>query len=254
MLAFAQRTNSKFRVRRIIVDIASRFSNKGETESAQGSDEFILPKDKYWAGGVDADIRAPKPEPKASEETSQGSPIHCRGKLRDFVTSLGQPEHCGNLLDIGSAEHSRPWVVKYVFHSSYVRAKLIRPISMIADSCKARTNTERRNYNEPIERGPSKRLKPDTRAPDMLPYDMLAILQWMLVASACFITFPHQDAGGMATWITLENGIKIWVILRPKGGATTETLLSCTESILHLENLKELVDICVLFLTPGSIL
>lgn len=189
------------------------------------------------------------------EEISQGSPIHHRGRLRAFLNSVNNPQFCGNLLDIGSQDLHRPWFVRCESILALVyRFHLTEMSSDVSDHSQAMVNTEKKKFNFEASKDPKRRVKAEARAPDMLPYDCVAINEWKLVASACFLTYPHQDAGGYATWIEVEDGLKIWVILRPKAGADTAGLLSSTEHIIHMEKMDEMVDIFVLMLPPRCVL
>lgn len=131
--------------------------------------------------------------------------------------------------------------------------------SLFADHSRAFVEAEKLNFSDNTLR--TKRMKVDARTADTVPYDAVALNEWKLVASACYLTYPHQDAGGFGTWIELEDRIKIWVFLKPKPGVqgasealNTLTNLLATDYILHMENLKQWVNISVLILTPGMVL
>jgi hypothetical protein len=131
---------------------------------------------------------------------------------------------------------------------------------MLCDHSNAVVTTEKRNYNVACPKNSRKKLRAEARAPDMVSHDFMALNEWKLVASPCFLTYPHQDAGGFGTWITMDDGLKIWVILRPKtdvpGALDKDSLrrLMATDHILHMEDMKAWVDIFILMLTPGSVL
>jgi hypothetical protein len=62
---------------------------------------------------------------------------------------------------------------------------------------------------------------------DMGPYswvwDGLKSLVWDLFTHAGFLTYPHQDASGFATYALIRTGCKIWCILRPKVDASVNS-------------------------------
>lgn len=40
---------------------------------------------------------------------------------------------------------------------------------------------------------------------------------WLLFHHSLFHTFVHHDADGYSTWTQILEGMKIWVLIRPKG-------------------------------------
>jgi hypothetical protein len=79
---------------------------------------MLVGSDSYWAGAVHQDKPVFAEPGQAStkgfdgHEFLQGSRIHNRGPLETFINTLDDPQKCGNLLDIGSQDMSRPWFVK----------------------------------------------------------------------------------------------------------------------------------------------
>lgn len=90
----------------------------------------------------------------------------------------------------------------------------------------------------------------------------MALNEWKLLTSAGFFTFPHHDAGGLATYVSIKTGMKIWGIFRPKvdtqvtvdAQVETQQRLLATDAILNLNEIEKHADLFVLFLTPGSVL
>jgi hypothetical protein len=62
---------------------------------------------------------------------------------------------------------------------------------------------------------------------DMGPFswiwDALKSLVWDLFTHPGFLTYPHQDASGFATYALVRTGCKIWCILRPKVDASVNS-------------------------------
>jgi hypothetical protein len=62
---------------------------------------------------------------------------------------------------------------------------------------------------------------------DMGPFswtwDALKSLVWDLFTHPGFLTYPHQDASGFATYTLIRTGCKIWCILRPKVDASVNS-------------------------------
>lgn len=90
----------------------------------------------------------------------------------------------------------------------------------------------------------------------------MALNEWKLLSSAGFVTFPHHDAGGLATYVTMRTGMKIWGIFRLKADCKessdspfyTQSRLAATDAILEMKDLKEHADLFILMLTPGAVL
>ena len=54
-------------------------------------------------------------------------------------------------------------------------------------------------------------------------WDALKSLVWDLFTHPSFLTYPHQDASGSATYALIRTGCKIWCILRPKVDASVNS-------------------------------
>lgn len=54
----------------------------------------------------------------------------------------------------------------------------------------------------------------DRRGPLRVTLDTLKIVGWDLITSGGAYTFPHSDANGFATWMSMRSGAKIWGIRR----------------------------------------
>lgn len=53
---------------------------------------------------------------------------------------------------------------------------------------------------------------------DNLPYDIQRMRHWALMANGGFVTHPHHDAHGLATWVAVTTGAKMWTLFRAKSG------------------------------------
>ncbi|KDQ49092.1 hypothetical protein JAAARDRAFT_143922 [Jaapia argillacea MUCL 33604] len=214
-------------------------------DTTPAQETFSLRDDKFWFPSwtkTHVQTVGSQDDPKDQELYLQASKIHYYGQLADFLSSIDQPSFCGNLLDTHSQDMQWPWVV-----------------NMISDHSWAIVETEKRSYSLKQAKAGS-RPKAMFAALSAVSFDSVALNEWKLVTSAGFSTFPHQDAGGFATWVRMRLGIKIWgvarlkVDTRPHGSSSTQTRLAATEAVLNMDKFKDHADLFLLFLTPGSLL
>ncbi|KAH7917605.1 hypothetical protein BV22DRAFT_1026062, partial [Leucogyrophana mollusca] len=111
-----------YSLRRVVIwqDAALRAQDRAEiNKTCSTAREGTALTDSYWSShSPDSAALAPKAGSEKSKRPEienagyeQGSKIHHRGELSEFLSTLDDPESCGNLLDIGSQDFSRPWVV-----------------------------------------------------------------------------------------------------------------------------------------------
>ncbi|EGO25022.1 hypothetical protein SERLADRAFT_469064, partial [Serpula lacrymans var. lacrymans S7.9] len=155
-----------------------------------------------------------------SESYLQGTKVHHSGPVGDCVDTLQHPEICANLLDSGSEERNRPFF-----------------IHMLCDHSHDFINTERINVIDGSSKKPIVTLAP----PDSYNHNFHPMNKWKLMTGAGYVTFPHHDSGGLATYIMIKTGMKIWGIFRPKedpsqpveSRSSTQHRLAVTEKILN---------------------
>ncbi|KAI0739768.1 hypothetical protein C8Q80DRAFT_1124104 [Daedaleopsis nitida] len=114
-------------------------------------------------------------------------PEHVTTDMADFLKTADDPTVCGNLLDIPLTHANLPWF-----------------ISMVSDDLRAETT---------LRRTP--------------PKDMERMRHWALMANGGFVTHLHHDTHGLATWVAVTSGGKMWTLVRPRSGdaADVEELL-----------------------------
>jgi predicted RNA-binding protein YlxR (DUF448 family) len=79
-----------------------------------------------------------------------------------------------------------------------------------------------------------------------------------LLHQAGYVSYPHHDADGVATYIRIESGAKMWVFFRlksDKGGraAYANAMMNLVDYANHKEEVHKLWDAEVVFLSPGNI-
>lgn len=68
----------------------------------------------------------------------------------------------------------------------------------------------------------------------MMPVDVARARCWHLFHGPLFHTYPHHDAGGLATWTTVRSGYKLWIVIVPNGYLNAKSLQK------HMKDLKPL--------------
>lgn len=100
--------------------------------------------------------------------------------------------------------------------------------------------------------------------PEYIESDVDKMRRWILLSAALFYTWPHHDAAGLITWISLLTGMKIWSYIVPKNPADDEETASkqyieLVEAMNHIsvDTENRLPDIATahnFFLAPNTIL
>jgi len=91
-------------------------------------------------------------------------------------------------------------------------------------------------------------------------WDALKSLVWDLFTHLSFLTYPHQDASGFATYALIRTGCKIWCILRPKVDASVNSrkkLFNILRVMLRLHphlDYQRVSDSYTIFLMEGDVL
>ncbi|KAL0945961.1 hypothetical protein HGRIS_012239 [Hohenbuehelia grisea] len=191
--------------------------------------------DSYW--GPSKTVAGMSQQGK-DDSSPQKSDIHARGRLRKFLDQTHKPTACVNLLDIASEDRNRAWFV-----------------NALCDHSKSITQTEKRNYKG-VRQVAGKNPVAKAGPPQSFNRDFYALNEWKLLTSAGYLTFPHHNAGGLCTYITMKTGLKIWGFFVPKSspGVPSIHLPDAVDAILELENWKAFADLYLIMLTPGCVL
>ncbi|KAG2360974.1 hypothetical protein BDR07DRAFT_1486436 [Suillus spraguei] len=80
---------------------------------------------------------------------------------------------------------------------------------------------------------------------------------WALLHQAGYVCFAHHDADGVATYLRIESGGKMWIFFRPKsqkGGRTAyaNAMMKLVDYTNNKEEVRELWDAEVVYLGPGD--
>jgi hypothetical protein len=100
--------------------------------------------------------------------------------------------------------------------------------------------------------GETERTERAKHIPDALEHGWL----WYLLSHLGFITEPHVDASGWATWVQILCGQKVWVLLNKKGDGNGSKWLSFLEferTVLDMptEELSAKFNMCAVVLDPS---
>ena len=56
--------------------------------------------------------------------------------------------------------------------------------------------------------------------PQLMLHDSWRMAGWDLLTHGGFLTYPHHDASGLCTYVTIRSGSKIWCYLDVPGSAS----------------------------------
>lgn len=62
--------------------------------------------------------------------------------------------------------------------------------------------------------------------------DFEALRRWGLFHSAGYHTLAHKDADGYCTFVQVETGLKMWVLIRPEGYLDAKTFEELEERMM----------------------
>ena len=95
---------------------------------------------------------------------------------------------------------------------------------------------------------------------ESLPYDILRMRHWALMANGGFLTHTHHDAHGLATWVSVTCGGKMWTLFRPRSGKIEDVepvlrkMAESRDETYPGAIPKGKVDVATVPLLPGSVL
>ncbi|KAI0738580.1 hypothetical protein C8Q80DRAFT_1275558 [Daedaleopsis nitida] len=152
----------------------------------------------------------------------KGPSVHVTTTMADFLKTADDPTVCTNLLDIPRAHSILPWFIEHV-----------------SDDLKAIQATQGDIMD--------------------IPHDIQRMRHWALMANGVYITHPHHDTHGLATWVAVTTGGKMWTIFRPRSGKIADV----EEILIKMANARdkeypgaipENVDYATVPLLPGALL
>lgn len=107
-----------------------------------------------------------------------------------------------------------------VYHVSHVHSPHIANLLTIARSLRAVAD-ERSSWQETKNMG----FAQDTNEPGAhyVPHDSWRMMNWNLLTMSGFVTYPHHDAGGLGSFMSVRDGAKIWTVYEPLLGPMTRS-------------------------------
>ncbi|KAI9452333.1 hypothetical protein HD554DRAFT_2043720 [Boletus coccyginus] len=131
--------------------------------------------------------------------------IHRKLTMKAFIAAGDEEEECLNLLDLPNLQPDVP-----IF---------LRPLS---DNVNARSATMN-DCHLPRKGGNANK---NLHGVQVITGDSEKIRGWDLLTHGMFLTYSHHDACGLATYMTVRSGVKIWAI-----ADTTKSTSSSRESL-----------------------
>lgn len=83
--------------------------------------------------------------------------------------------------------------------------------------------------------------------------DVLRLMSWALLSGRGAFSFAHHDASGLATWVTIKLGTKIWCYLQPR----SKDVKAVTDLVENTQDDTRMADLAtpnILVLTENTIL
>ena len=82
---------------------------------------------------------------------------------------------------------------------------------------------------------------------------------WALMANGGFVTHPHHDTHGLATWAAVTSGGKMWTLFRPRSeefSAVQQALAQIAQALDEVcpRAIPADMDVATVPLLPGSVL
>ncbi|KAI5999285.1 hypothetical protein EDD15DRAFT_2193947 [Pisolithus albus] len=144
------------------------------------------------------------------------SDVHRTVTIKEFIDLAKNEKECLNLLDLPNTQPEIP-----IF---------LRPLS---DNVNARSMTMNDCYlpKEGADRGK------EFFGVQTIHGDAERLRGWDLMTHGGFLTYPHHDAGGLSTYITVRSGTKVWGYFNVGTSSTTtrKELFDAWDNILSLD-------------------
>lgn len=142
---------------------------------------------------------------------------------------------------------------------------------LISDINRSWCQTRGEGFSHPPERldpantgspAPRHTLPKNTRiqflnGPQAVRYDNFRFRGWYLATHSGAWTPPHHDANGLMTWVYFHEGVKFWVLMRPKTSLTREEYVEWFGGVTSSPGYgrwRELSEFHVIRAKPGTLL
>ena len=118
--------------------------------------------------------------------------------LQNFCNGVSDSSRVQCILDCPTIDGDKPNIIKY---SLYIFKKLYV------------------NYFRFLDDGHTAWYHLHDKFPhrQAIPLDIQKSSSWLLFHQALYHTYCHHDADGYATWTQIIDGLKFWVVMRPRG-------------------------------------
>ena len=223
--------------------------------------------------------------------------IYRTSTVRDFLRLADDPSECGNYLDAPQFRGSKPWFIEYAISiyrcvycmqltlwgrecSDNITASTVthkdgyhliaeaenavveERVKKIKKNKKTAADQVRRELHEAAMKMQSGMVGLNATGPLVMDYDLAKLSHWDLVTMGGFYTYPHHDANGYCTWVSVRCGAKVWGIRRFRPSVveqnnTAQAFIDMHEAIISADEHPvgmEHTDVDVYVIKPGSVL
>ena len=188
---------------------------------------------------------------KFSRESLADESIMCTCGIREFLARSIDHNYCGNVLNLPNDGGDLPPFIRFGFLSVPMIIRTDKSLnSHLCDDIMAF------HWTKYTYCGPGSHIH---NGPKVMLHGFLRAWGWHLLMHGGFVTWVHHDTHGQLTWITCQNGAKLWFIIRPKGGntgcSTRDQLHHLYDKILpDLKMIPAEFKVCSVLLEPGQVL
>ncbi|KDQ49854.1 hypothetical protein JAAARDRAFT_51536 [Jaapia argillacea MUCL 33604] len=138
--------------------------------------------------------------PQSTPSNKESYPdVFTKGTFADFCKGVENPDVCWNFLDCHASSGATPWFIEGLCQhrkAEFLNQDLNQALPLPNQSCAALEAMGQGNQ---------------TINPDLNP-----LPSWELYSHGGFVSHSQHDAGGAATWVTIDQGCKIWVPMQLK--------------------------------------
>lgn len=178
----------------------------------------------------------------ANRESSDTIPVHRTTTLNAFIDEVDNPSTCGNFLDGKDTTPSVPaWAAP------------------LLDSTSAWNHTMHLRFTQKPKKKKVPKVTVEESGPTSIRAATWTSQGWRLVTHPGYVTFPHHDCCGMATYVIANVGAKVWAVMRPKRTLCPDSLEGLSEVFhraitLSREGTFSEADVATVCLEEGDVM
>lgn len=136
----------------------------------------------------------------AAIRRAQSETLRETSTIQEFVRTAADPSKIECILDCTAANASIPpflaWVIQQHIHQNWYQYCINRSLDQSAEAL-------------------------DILNPQTAPTDLFSVRYWHLLHTSLYHTYSHHDASGLATFVTVRSGQKLWFSVTPREKSET---------------------------------